>query len=151
MTDERIPGRRPEVGEGYLRRMSEEWGHRLTMPPLDCPFCQRIERGMYKSADIPGSIGTPRTACFEPLNPVTPGHMLFLPSAHIEHPSVNAVGVTMAAAERWGEQQDEPFNLITSSGVVATQSIAHIHVHYVPRREDDGLHLPWTGQITQED
>ena len=52
----------------------------------------------------------------------------------------------MEFAARWAEGQEDDFNLITSSGPAATQTIPHIHVHYVPRWPGDGLHLPWTGQ-----
>jgi len=37
-----------------------------------------------------------------------------------------------------------PCNVITSVGREATQSVFHLHVHVVPRREGDGLALPWT-------
>lgn len=40
----------------------------------------------------------------------------------------------------------ESANFITSAGPAATQSVFHLHVHLVPRFEDDGLILPWTGQ-----
>jgi histidine triad (HIT) family protein len=47
-------------------------------------------------------------------------------------------------AARWGAEKNEDFNLITSRGKFATQTILHTHIHYVPRRENDGLFLPWT-------
>lgn len=34
-------------------------------------------------------------------------------------------------------------NLITSAGAAATQSIDHLHIHFVPRKVDDGLMTPW--------
>jgi histidine triad (HIT) family protein len=87
---------------------------------------------------------------FEPLNPVTPGHMLFVPYTHVAnastHPSLT--GLVFDAAARWGRQQNREYNLITSAGPNATQSVWHLHVHYVPRTSGDGLHLPWTGQRT---
>lgn len=84
----------------------------------------------------------------EPLNPVTPGHRLFIPRGHIKDAVQlpGATGQLFAAAARWGARQGDQFNLITSRGEAATQSVFHFHVHYVPRREGDGLHLPWTGQ-----
>jgi diadenosine tetraphosphate (Ap4A) HIT family hydrolase len=36
--------------------------------------------------------------------------------------------------------------MITSAGPAATQTIKHLHVHYVPRHAGDGLSLPWTNQ-----
>lgn len=105
-----------------------------------CPFCKRISH--FDFDRMYGSV----VVRFEPLGPVTPGHMLFVPSWHAEHPDVRAVRAAMGYAESYAQTQGEDYNLITSSGEAATQTIDHIHVHYVPRREGDGLHLPWTEQ-----
>lgn len=51
----------------------------------------------------------------------------------------------MESAAAYGEAMGTDFNLITSAGAAATQTVAHLHVHYVPRRTGDGLGLPWTG------
>lgn len=80
-----------------------------------------------------------------PLGPVTEGHVLVIPRAHVadagEDPEVSAR--TMAcAAELMGELPAA--NIITSRGAVATQSVFHLHLHVVPRRAGDGLALPWT-------
>ncbi|MFG3254938.1 HIT family protein [Streptomyces sp. NPDC048172] len=80
-----------------------------------------------------------------PLDPVTPGHVLVIPHTHVadigEDPVVSAR--TMAcAAELAGEL--EAANVITSKGSIATQTVFHLHVHVVPRREADALPLPWT-------
>jgi histidine triad (HIT) family protein len=37
-----------------------------------------------------------------------------------------------------------PCNLITSKGREATQTVFHMHLHLVPRAENDGLLLPWS-------
>ncbi|RZE66014.1 HIT domain-containing protein [Streptomyces albidoflavus] len=34
-------------------------------------------------------------------------------------------------------------NLIASRGREATQSVTHLHLHLVPRRNGDALALPW--------
>ena len=106
----------------------------------DCPFCARIARGEFDGGD------PARVVHFEPLNPVVSGHRLFVPGSHREHPDSFGVSRAMEFAARWAEGQEDDFNLITSSGPAATQTIPHIHVHYVPRWPGDGLHLPWTGQ-----
>lgn len=86
---------------------------------------------------------------FKPLNPVVPGHLLFVPATHVKDASSNPdiAGQTFAAAASWGAANYPDFNLITSAGHYATQTVWHLHVHYVPRHPDDGLHLPWTGQL----
>ena len=110
----------------------------------ECPFCKRIAAGEY---DRELSL-TDQVAVFEPLNPVTPGHLLVMPWEHVgdaaSHPQVT--GRVMQHACWLVNQQMTDANLITSIGPDATQTVRHLHIHYVPRRPDDGLHLPWTGQ-----
>lgn len=84
---------------------------------------------------------------FEPLNPVTPGHLLVVPRQHLwdakQAPNVTAETMRVASivARRY-----ESANIITSIGEAATQSVFHLHIHVVPRKLGDGLKLPWTGQ-----
>ncbi len=108
----------------------------------DCPFCKRIAAGEYDYDGL-GSVA------FQPLNPVTPGHFLVVPRRHLadatEAPRSTGYAVQFAAALAL-EMGLESFNLITSVGTAATQTVRHLHWHIVPRRLDDGLHLPWTGQ-----
>ena len=111
-----------------------------TPTEANCPFCARIRDGEVDEIYNEGVVR------FAPLNPVTPGHMLFVPVGHALHPNPERAGAAVAAASHYARRKKEPFNLITSSGHAATQTIPHVHVHYVPRRENDGLTLPWTGQ-----
>jgi histidine triad (HIT) family protein len=108
----------------------------------DCPFCGRIGRGEYDHEDR-------YNVAFEPLNPVTPGHLLVVTKAHTASartsPTFAGRAVHFAAALADRLELDD-FNLITSAGAAATQSVPHLHVHVVPRLEGDGLALPWTGQ-----
>lgn len=92
------------------------------------------------------------TIVFEPLNPVTPGHLLVAPRTHVqdaaEDPQVTAT-VMYDAAALVGmlarvDPRYESANIITSIGAPATQTVFHLHVHIVPRSEGDGLALPWT-------
>lgn len=118
------------------------------MKEKDCPFCK-----LYKEATKDNYVGfdeSPRNFYpvlhFEPLNPVTPGHRLFIQSYHQGSENSTIVGENMAAAATWGRDRGEQFNLILNSGEDASQTIPHMHVHYVPRHKGDGLILPWTNQ-----
>lgn len=108
---------------------------------MNCPFCGRIERGEYDACLR--SVGR-----FAPLNPVTRGHMLFVPLQHVQDASEMPwlTGDVFEEAARYAAAMNRDFNLITSTGDAATQTIRHLHVHYVPRAAGDGLPLPWTGQ-----
>ena len=109
---------------------------------VQCVFCQRIAVGAYD----PTAVGD--VVSFEPLNPVTPGHRLFVPRRHVPDAAADAAltGQVFTAAAVVAAAGDGAFNLITSAGATATQTVFHLHVHYVPRRWGDGLRLPWTGQ-----
>jgi histidine triad (HIT) family protein len=110
----------------------------------DCPFCERIAAGEYDYHDD-------HSVAFQPLNPVTPGHFLVVPRRHIANAlepfAPILLGGTMRLAAILARQMDlTDCNFINSAGAAATQTVWHLHVHVVPRREGDGLHLPWTGQ-----
>jgi diadenosine tetraphosphate (Ap4A) HIT family hydrolase len=110
-------------------------------PPGGCPFCERITAGEFDgmSRDV---------VHFEPLHPVTPGHRLVVPILHVEHAAAAPwlAGETVRYAAELAAETGGDANLITSVGPAATQTVRHLHVHIVPRRDGDGLHLPWTGQ-----
>ena len=107
-----------------------------------CPFCERIAAEQYDEE--------PRRGCyiFEPLNPVVPGHLLVVPGEHVRDAAVapaTASAVMFEAASKVQRLGIEA-NIITSVGPLATQTVMHLHLHIVPRHENDGLRLPWTGQ-----
>jgi histidine triad (HIT) family protein len=116
-----------------------------------CPFCERIEAGAYQQPFTPD----PDVVWFRPLNPVTPGHMLFVPVRHVESALDDpyTTGLVMEIASRWTRSRRfraDGWNFITSAGEAATQTVSHMHAHVVPRRAGDGLALPWTGQQRAE-
>lgn len=108
---------------------------------MNCAFCDIIR------ADLRGQIvdKTPSTITIEPLHPVTRGHLLVIPWEHYEYihqmqPDALfglIVDVKLVAADA------HPCNIIQSNGKEATQTVPHVHFHIVPRRENDGLKLPW--------
>jgi histidine triad (HIT) family protein len=110
-----------------------------------CVFCDII------AADDSTVIvaATERCVIFKPLNPVTEGHLLVVPDRHVASAAEDwgLTGHVFEIAALWASHVGaRAFNLITSAGPAATQTIEHLHVHIVPRYDGDGLHLPWTGQ-----
>lgn len=117
-----------------------------------CPFCEIItwQAPAQIVHDGAGSLG------IVPLNPVTPGHVLFFPRYHVEDVTADR-GLSAATLfdllvwlnrRRGEDDRYASVNIITSVGAAATQTVAHLHWHVVPRAEGDGLNLPWTGQAT---
>ena len=85
-----------------------------------------------------------------PLNPVTAGHVIVMPYAHVADALAEPL-VTATVMARAAELATADCNLITSVGPAATQTVRHLHVHIVPRHHGDGLALPWTAQsVTAE-
>ena len=104
-------------------------------------FCDRLERSEY----IEELSLTGLQAVFEPLNPVTPGHLLVVPWEHVAHAAVSpsVTGRVTEHAARTVARFGYNANIITSIGPNATQTVYHLHIHIVPRNRNDGLQLPW--------
>lgn len=120
-------------------------------PSGDCVFCQ-IAQGRER-ADIVHR--DEEVVAFAPLNPVVPGHTLVVPFQHVSHflesPMVSAETMRVASVvatkvARTLHPSPEGWNLITSAGDAATQTIRHLHLHLVPRRHGDCLKLPWSAE-----
>lgn len=116
-----------------------------TAAEAGCPFCKMVMEYVASGVGIE-QIGVSGVYHFEPLNPVTPGHRLFVPAFHYEDAAEapSATGAVFKWAAWWAAKQGEDFNLIVNAGRNASQTVRHLHVHYVPRRPGDGLILPWS-------
>ncbi|MFE1081729.1 HIT family protein [Nocardiopsis alba] len=86
-----------------------------------------------------------------PLNPVTDGHLLIIPTQHVANAATSPVVTGLAAmhAASLLAETGQQANLITSIGPNASQTVFHLHWHLVPRSAGDGLTLPWTNQHTR--
>jgi histidine triad (HIT) family protein len=121
-------------------------------PSRTCEFC-KIVRG-----ELPAEIicEGDRWIAFFPLKPATPGHTLVIPREHfadlwdLDDPSL--AGDLMNATIRVGRAVQaaltpDGMNLVTSAGKTAEQSVFHLHLHVVPRWEEDGFGKIWpTGE-----
>ncbi|MDH6700919.1 HIT family protein [Streptomyces griseoviridis] len=122
-------------------------------PPGECPFCD-IVAGRAEARVVRR---WPDSLAIVPLGAVTPGHLLVIPKRHVADvgtdPLVSAT--TMARAAELAAEFDA-CNIITSRGEPATQTVFHLHLHVLPRRDEDGLALPWApgrddgGRVTPE-
>lgn len=112
-----------------------------------CIFCAIV------AGEAPAEIvdSDEHTVAFMDINPATRGHALVIPRAHsadlLEIPDED-LARTMAAARRLARRMKETldpagFNLLNSCGAAAWQTVFHLHVHVVPRYDDDPLKLPW--------
>jgi histidine triad (HIT) family protein len=109
--------------------------------PADCLFC-RIASGdepshvVYESDDV---------VAFLDARPVFPGHTLVVPREHVvtylDLPAeligpFFAAGQQIAAAVTTGMGAQGTFVAMNN---VVSQSVAHLHLHVVPRTKGDGL------------
>jgi histidine triad (HIT) family protein len=110
-----------------------------------CVFC-RIITGIEPVTLV---AHWPNVWAIVPLNPVVDGHVLFIPTLHVEDFStVPAISSSvMFRAAQYAQKHGGDCNLITSKGKDATATVGHFHLHYVPRVAGDRLALPWTGQV----
>ena len=115
---------------------------------LVCDFCA-IAQGRDRSVEIVCE-GQSWVAFF-PLNPATPGHTLIIPREHVAdlwraEPALAAelmTAVIRVGRAIDGALQPDGMNLITSAGKTAEQSVFHLHLHVVPRWEQDGFGHIW--------
>ncbi len=113
----------------------------------DCVFCKIV------AGEIPcfKLYEDDATLAFMDINPVHPGHALAIVKDH--HPDLftlppelfSAAARTiqrLAGAVR--ETLNPPgMNVLQCNGPAAAQSVAHFHMHVIPRHTDDGLEMNW--------
>lgn len=114
----------------------------------DCPFC-KIARAEDRDVEI--VCEGDAWVAFLPPEPATRGHTLVIPRTHA--PDLWSIdpelgGALMEAVVRVGHAittalSPQGMNLITSSGEAAEQTVFHVHLHVVPRWEDDEIDEIW--------
>jgi histidine triad (HIT) family protein len=112
----------------------------------DCIFCKIL------AGELPGEVvqEDEQTVAFMDINPWTRGHAVVIPRRHsrnlYEIPDED-LELTIVAAKRLALRMKEKLgcdgvNLINSCEPAAWQTIFHLHVHVIPRYDDDPLQLP---------
>lgn len=113
----------------------------------DCPFCQIIQ-GSARARIV---LETADCLAFFPLNPAIVGHVLVVPRRHIV--DIWSLDVTAAIALTKATLRvahairaalnPDGLNIIQSNGAAATQTVDHVHVHAVPRWNNDRIKDFW--------
>jgi histidine triad (HIT) family protein len=111
-----------------------------------CVFCAIVDRQaeasfVYEDATV---------AAFLDIQPVTTGHVLVVPRAHLPYlddvpPDLAAhlftVAQRLAAALRRSSVPCEGVNLFLADGEAAFQEVFHAHLHVFPRTAGDGFRI----------
>jgi histidine triad (HIT) family protein len=119
----------------------------LTSDP-DCPFCEIVAR---EDPDAREVYRDEHVVAFFPTEPAALGHTLVIPRRHIPDlwsldgdtaAQLGRAVVTLGSAVRRA-MNPEGLNIIQSNGKAAAQSVFHLHVHLVPRWENDAIGQIW--------
>ena len=117
-----------------------------------CIFCS-IVRGEAPSSRV---YENEKVVAFMDAYPVNPGHLLVIPRDHYPKLAdldpelggeVFKVAIEMAEALRRADIQCEGVNLILADVQAAGQEVHHVHLHVIPRYEDDNFSM---SSITRE-
>lgn len=110
---------------------------------MDCIFC-RIAKGDIPSLNV---YEDEHTLVFMDNAGDVDGHMLAIPKKHVKNIldcDTDTLNHLMAAVKKVaGHCVDacgyDGVNLLNASGESAGQSVAHFHIHIIPRKGDDGI------------
>jgi histidine triad (HIT) family protein len=109
-----------------------------------CVFCEIVE-GRAEASFV---YRDDRVVAFMDLGPVTPGHLLVIPLAHVAYLAdlpedlgahLFVVATRLAAALRRSGRPCEGINLFLADGEAAFQEVFHAHLHVLPRTPGDGF------------
>jgi diadenosine tetraphosphate (Ap4A) HIT family hydrolase len=107
------------------------------MDQHDCPFCRPDRHRIRLESDL--------AVAFLDRFPLTEGHTLVVPKRHVaslfdipqdEQAAVWSL-VAHVRAQLMAELKPDGFNVGLNDGPAAGQTVAHAHVHVIPRRHGD--------------
>lgn len=115
-------------------------GSRRDLDP-SCAFC-RVVAGEEASHEV---LRDDVAVAFLDRSPLFPGHTLVVPVRHavtLTDLSVDELGPFFARVQRIASAMTIAFDAggtFVANNNIVSQSVAHLHVHVVPRRRGDGL------------
>lgn len=105
-----------------------------------CPFCDIVEPVLLRNR---------HALAINDQHPISPGHSLVVPTVHVESIFALPLESYLRCFELLRQLKDclqethspAGFNVVVNSGKAAGQTVAHAHIHLVPRYPDDILDL----------
>ena len=116
----------------------------------DCIFCKIVNK------EIPATIihEDEDLLVFMDIGPIIKGHALVIPKTHYDPVSetpdeivakLHITAKKIASAQMNGLGADG-VNILQNNGKASGQEVEHIHVHVIPRFENDGHHWNWNAK-----
>jgi len=135
-----------------LKQMSPEQIQELVKK--QCIFCRII------SGEIPAKTiyEDDQFVAFLDINPANLGHILVVPKDHFsvlpQMPNEIVSKYFILIKELSGKVFDalgaKGVNILQNNGPAAGQEVPHVHVHIIPRFEDDGVRFGWEPKKAEE-
>lgn len=121
----------------------------------DCIFC-KIAKGEIPSATI---YEDEDFRVFLDLGPAARGHALLVPKSHaadICELSDELLAKTMVLAKKIILAMTpllgcDGYNIVQNNKEAAGQTVAHFHMHLIPRYKEDGVGITWTPKTLSEE
>ena len=114
----------------------------------ECIFCKIVHKEIpativYEDEDV---------LVFMDIGPIVKGHALVIPKNHYdpvtETPDEILAKLHLTAKKMADAQMNalgaDGVNIMQNNGKASGQEVPHIHVHVIPRYEDDGHHWNWS-------
>ena len=119
-------------------------------PPGQCIFCRLI------AGEIPAALvhEDEHTIAFMDIGQVTPGHVLVATRRHaatLLDTTPEEAAAVMRTVHRVAQAVQAAFDppgltLLQANGALGGQTVAHFHMHVVPRHAQDGISFTWPRQ-----
>ena len=123
--------------------------YRAAMATTDCTFCSiangTLAVGSHGASNGGSVLDEPEVLAFLDRSPVFPGHVLVIPRRHyvtLTDLPYDLLLPLFAAAQRVAAAVQSAMvadGTWVSMNNTVSQSVAHLHVHVIPRRRKDGL------------
>ncbi len=117
---------------------------------MDCIFCKIVNK------EIPATVifEDDDVLAFMDIGPIIKGHALVIPKNHYdpvtETPDEILAKMHITAKKIAAAQMNalgaDGVNIMQNNGASAGQEVEHIHIHVIPRFENDGHHWNWNAR-----